>query len=58
MNDPIEAKTPVFGGKAAAIFGGIFLGAFVICAVLVGLDQAQRTRLETIVPQPSIANPK
>jgi len=56
MNDPLEAKTPLFGGKAAAILGGIFLGAFVICAVLVGLDRAQRTRLEIIAPQPPAAN--
>lgn len=56
MNESTEAKTVLFGGKAAAILGGIFLGAFVICAVLVGLDRAERTRLETVLPQTNAAN--
>ena len=51
MNDPVETKPPLFGGKAAAILGGIFLGAFVLCAVLVGCDRAQRAWLETVQPQ-------
>ena len=56
MNDSIEAKTPLFGAKAAAILGGIFLGDFVICAVFVGHDRAERARLETVQPQPLIQN--
>ena len=54
MSKPTEAKSPLFGAKAAAILAGIFLGAFVVCAVLAGLDRAQRTRLEAVHLQPTV----
>ena len=51
MSDPLESRPSLFGGKAAALLGGIFLGAFVLCAIWVGLDHAHRTRLEALQPQ-------
>ena len=56
MSDPVPIKLPLFGGKAAAILGCLFLGACLLCAVLVGCDRAQRTRLESVQPQRDTAH--
>ena len=57
MSDPIETEVPLFGARAAAFLGGVFLAAFVLCAVLVGSDRAHRTRLEVVLPQSPAAQP-
>ena len=57
MSDSLETQPQVFGGKAAALLGGIFLGAFVLCAVLVSVDRSHRARLETIQPQAPAVQP-
>jgi len=57
MSETAETKTPLFGGKTAAILGGVFLAGFAICAVLAGVDRAHRPKLEEITAPSAVGDP-
>jgi len=54
----IAEKRPVLPGrKTVVILGGFFLTGFAVCAVLAGVDRAQRQKLEEITTPSAAGEP-
>jgi hypothetical protein len=47
-----RSPVPIFGTKAAAILGAVFVALYALFALLGAADRAQRSRLETLKPLP------
>ena len=54
MDNIAEKQGAIFAGKTAVVLGTILLVGYIVFAGLVGVDRAQRARLETI-NAPSVA---
>jgi len=57
MSSTGETESGIFGGKTAAILGGIFLFFFVMMAVLGAMDRSQRAHLETVNSRSAVGDP-
>ena len=57
MSHSETTSTPIFGARAAAVLGGIFLGVYGILALLGALDRAQRPQLESVEAVSAVGDP-